>query len=130
MTNVTDWIGLNFSWYGTGPQYDCWTLVQAYLREQGIELPDYRYPAEDVDPIGAIALSAIEGDAWEEHNFPGRHDVVMMGRSAYPLHHAGVMVTDQDVLHILPRSGSVIESIDRLRTVSPFRVMRFFRWVG
>ena len=130
-TDLRDWVGLPFAWCGRGPEaYDCWTIVQGYLAAHGLTLPNYDYYAGDYEGVAKIAAWASAMPQWQRvEGEPEPLDVVLMG-SNERLHHLGVVVEPDRVLHTAERTGSLIQRLSLLTRVSPYRQWRAYRWVG
>lgn len=128
--DIRDWVGLPFAWCGQGPDaYDCWTIVQGYLAEHGIALPNYAYCPGDYNGVAKIAASVSTQPPWQRvEGEPEPLDVVLMGPNAR-LHHLGVVVEPDLLLHTSERTGSLIQRLSLLTRVSPYRQWRAYRWV-
>lgn len=85
---------------------DCYGLVMAYHKQQGVDLPDFRVPyewwekGEDMfTPENFAKAGFVESDL-----VPGA--MVVMQVAANVPNHCGVMLNDTELLHHLPKSLS------------------------
>ena len=124
--DYSKWIGVPFEWAG---EYDCWTLAKAVLAEHGIELPDYDYEPDNIDSIGRSIMAASAKPVWSEVAIPEPLDMVLLGSKDF-LHHLGVYVGDDRLLHTTPRTGALVQRLSRIKALGPYRQWRAYRWVG
>jgi cell wall-associated NlpC family hydrolase len=123
-----NWVGIPFSWQGAQPgTYDCWTLVRAYLGEHGIDLPEYQYERYNLDHrLAEISAQPnwipVSGD-------PQPLDVILLSHNGRP-QHVGVLVEPDLLLHTSRRTGSLIQRLSRITTLTPYRQWRAYRWVA
>ena len=109
--------------------YDCWTLVQAVLAEHGIELPEYEYVAGDLDDLAASATQAAATPAWSEVTIPKPLDVILLGSNDF-MHHLGVYMGGDHLLHTTPNTGALVQRLSRITVLGPYRQWKAYRWVG
>jgi cell wall-associated NlpC family hydrolase len=122
-------VGIPYADKGRGPEYDCWGLLQAVMRElRGVELPSYSDKYVTADDRRALAdLIAGELDPWEEI-VAGQEqilDAVLMREGRFP-RHVGIVTEPGKLLHVQEGHTSMIE---RYRE-GPLkaRVVGFFRY--
>jgi hypothetical protein len=101
-------------------------LAKAYLAEHGLVLPDYEYiPHEHAETIATATSQPqwvlVTGE-------PQPLDVVLLGHNER-LHHVGVIVEPDMLLHMTPRTGSIVQRLSLITQVSPYRQWKAYRWV-
>jgi cell wall-associated NlpC family hydrolase len=98
---------------------DCWGLVRLILREQySLELPSYAgaYPsASERSEVSTLVAASVPELGW----IPARPpylagDGVVLRVENRPWH-VGLMLNDDDFIHVMPSGTSLIESITGLR---------------
>lgn len=129
---VNQWIGKRFQGNGRGPNYDCWGLVRAVLKQQqGIELPDWNEP--DFKPIAcAREMTKRMNETINEQyaslvHDPKDFDIALLYRKKAALH-VGIVINDR-VLHINsdPGLSEWVRITDFLKYGGQ---LRFYRWGG
>ena len=130
---VADYVGGPYQAHGTGPGYDCMSLVQdVHARQFGwhYALPE-RENVADVEDMKQSSAAFFEGQARLTGMFfsrveePAIGDVVLLRVGVLPAH-VGVYVGGARMLHILKDSHACIEPINGLAWGN--RVLGFFRF--
>ena len=119
MSDFSAYVGLPYS-----RRLDCYGLLRKVLREvAGIDLPDYRYPA---DPAGRAAFAKGVMADWLPVLRPRPLDIVLIEDAGEP-RHVGLVVRRGCMLHtdaVLGRAR--IERYDS----GLYQVAGFYRWGG
>jgi cell wall-associated NlpC family hydrolase len=115
-SQIKDLIGKPFEDGGRGPEvFDCWGLVMEVYRRHGLELPDYKIGAHDVEEIdGEIQDNR---PAWDEHisgEIPVPSVVVIRLPGSSFCNHCGVFIGAGRFIHAREKTGVCID-----RTTSP-----------
>ena len=125
MAEFDDLIGKPFQLGGRGPDsFDCYGLVrEAYYREHGVLIPDYRSPSDQ----GRIAaLMANQLVLWERTECaPG---AVILFRVLGYGSHVGFIRPDNRFMHTWEASGGVV--IERLDASWERRSLGCYRYIG
>ena len=108
-------------------QTDCYTLVRAYFRLQGVELPDFERPA-DLDACKeSIFLREAERLGFVEVPFTERRvgDVLIIRLFSRVAMHAAVLVEPDRILHQMPNARSGVEDLRSYYVRSIAAVFRY-----
>lgn len=108
---------------------DCWGLVCAIFKMNGILLPDYTISCFDTKPV-IEAMKAAEGK-WQRLEQPTEPCLVAMCLAPeYPrmVNHVGVYVGDGWYLHTIAKTNSCVMKIDN--PVYKKRIQGFYTWKG
>jgi cell wall-associated NlpC family hydrolase len=114
MPDFGRYIGIAFKDHGRGfDGCDCWGLVRlVYQNEYGIKLPDMGPIYEKVtDEKGMMKLYVSELPSWEKVEIPQIGDVVLLRACGLPIH-VGIVVSENQMLHIEIKIDAVIERFD------------------
>jgi len=113
---------------------DCLGLVWMYLRSRGFHMPDSDgLPMERDNQPDYLdrAINALS-QLFESVAYPQANDIILM-RLPGGYTHMGVMVDDENMLHVLKDRPSSLEPIEKYkrRVVAIFRPKprRFFGWL-
>ena len=121
------YVGLPFldhgrDWSGV----DCWGLIVLVMREErDIALPSYgETSAFDLAAVAGLIAGESALEPWSPAVRAEPFDVAVMHRRRDPVH-VGIMVTENQILHIEQRTAAVMVPIDHASI--RFRYPRFFR---
>ncbi len=123
--NIEQFYGIPFKFKGrdrTGT--DCLGLVWMYLRSKGIRLPDTDGLPMEADRQPDYMERAIHGlsEYCESVPLPQANDIILM-RLPGGYTHMGVMVDEENMLHLLKDRPSGLEPVQKYRR----RVVAIFR---
>lgn len=121
--SVDDLLGLPFAYGGRGPDsFDCYGLIRWLLKEDGIDVPDYRYKSDKI----ALMRAFREGlPVWRKTEIkPGG---VLMFRVPGGFHVGYVMNNGRDFIHTWEASGGVC--VERISAWQQ-RILGCYEYVG
>ncbi len=104
---------------------DCWGLAIEVFKKYGIELPDFRVGSGDEFNINALAVMKMR--TWPKVENPQNSDIPLIAairNNPKMVTHVGVYIGDGKVIHIMKKTGVIIQRIE------PFlkpRIAGFFR---
>ncbi|HCR1107409.1 TPA: C40 family peptidase [Klebsiella aerogenes] len=81
--------------------YDCWGLIMAWHKQQGIELYDWRKPYAWWEQGENLYAENWYGEGFREVDEPRPGDMVMMQVSADVVNHGGILLENNMLLHHL-----------------------------
>lgn len=138
MTHATslDWpamlremVGKPFAWNGRGPDtYDCWGVVQAVLMRLGRPFPaDWWVPeGERLATPPRLMEAEMRSGRWQATAAPAPGDVVALSHHRR-IHHVGVLVPGNHILHATPTLGVAQTTWAGLRAQG-YRRIEVYRW--
>lgn len=129
MRSYSKYIGVPFREKGRSMDgADCWGLLKLiYSNELGIDdLPDFADRYENTrDKFNIPLLLHIERQRWEQVERPQETDAVMFNLAGLPIH-VGIMISEDQFIHVTKGINACIESIDS--PVWANRVQGFYRY--
>lgn len=119
--NVLSYINRTFH-----KDFTCWNFVCLYYRKElNVILNPYAVNGA-VDIKGAIKATAGEvvKDHWKELETPIKYCVIVLGKKK-AMYHAGIMLTDSKVIHLLDNSKKpIVSTLAELK--AKYSTVRFY----
>lgn len=105
---------------------DCFSLVREYFKLQGIDLPDFKRPA-DLEICESIFLLQAQACGFVEVRFAQRKpgDVLIMRLGTAAPMHAAILLENEQILHQRQDSLSTAESLTAYHVRKVAAVFRY-----
>ena len=125
--NINRFIGIPFIPFGRDwDGVDCWGLVYLWHKEWNKqELPQYAF-APNTTQCSAVMVAETAGPTWSKVIEPKLGDVAVFNVFNKPMH-VGLMLNEEQMLHIEKGIDSVIENITNTRWMK--RLYGIYRYV-